>query len=113
LPIESNALGRDCKLETVDDIWNEIFWFITERLPALKKLDQTKKREITLGQELWINQFFDSNYILEPWMIDLISLVNTSMTSGIPIATSLMDCPVLVLDYNNIITDEIIAIRNF
>ena len=61
---------------------------------------------ISLGKDLWANQFYKPEYICEDWMFELIEDVNLSIMMDIPIAPNLKDCPVLISDYYEIIKEE-------
>ncbi len=103
----SNAIqDKERRFETVGDIWDELLWFVLEKIPELEG-------DITTGQYLWLEQFYDSSYIVENWMFELILNVNTSIDADIPIASSLMECPVRYVHYYSIVKNEINAIRAF
>ena len=123
LPFSCNAFSKKLDYKTVDDIWKELIWFCTKEYPKAKKRrdaaikdaqnDKTGKKKIPLpismGKDLYYNQFFKSEYICEDWMYELIEDVNLSIIMNIPIAPNLEDCPVLISDYYGIIKEEIMA----
>lgn len=114
LPNELNAINGKRYFETEEDIWDELLWFVNEKLPELDNLRKSQKKDlISIGQELWLNQFFDANYITRDWMYELINIVNISLDAEIPIASSVLDCPVNLAYYYSIIKQELIAIGKF
>ncbi len=77
-----------------------------EKIPTLEG-------EISTGQYLWLEQFYDSDYIVENWMFELIDLVNTSIDANIPIASDVQSCPIRLYQYYSIIKQELTAIGDF
>ncbi len=106
VPFESDAIQGKRTFETVDDIWDELLWFVLEKIPTLEG-------NISTGQYLWLEQFYDSSYIIESWMFELIDIVNTSIDADIPIASDIQNCPIRSYQYYSIIKNEIAAIRDF
>ncbi len=107
LPFKSSAIqDKERTFETVDDIWDELLWFVNKKIPELEG-------NISTGQYLWLEQFYDSSYIIENWMFELITMVNTCMSANIPISSDLLSCPVMLADYFPIIKEELNSIGNF
>ena len=77
-----------------------------EKIPTLEG-------EISTGQYLWLEQFYDSSYIVEGWMFELIDLVNTSIDANIPIASDVQNCPARSYQYYSIIKQELTSISEF
>ena len=108
LPFKSNAWEKkEQKFKTEEDIWDRLLWFVNKRLP---ELNAKRKKKISIGQELWYGQFYDSKYIVENWMFELVQIVNTCLDMDIPVSIDLMSCPIRMIDYYSIIKQEIIEI---
>ena len=110
LPFKSNAWRKkEQRFETKEDIWNRLLWFVNTKYPELQK---TRDKKISIGQELWYGQFYDSKYIIEAWMFELIQDVNTCIDLDIPVSVDLMNCPIRMVYYYSAIKQEIMAIGN-
>ena len=111
LPFKSNApVSGEREFETEADIWDEVNAFC-DHIPKLNK-GRKDGKQITVGQELYYNQFCHHKYLTEEWMFNLVYDINNSMALEIPIASNLQDCPIRIEDYGAFIKEEIQAIRN-
>ncbi len=129
LTFTANAYSGEREYKTEEDIWKELIWFVDNEYPklkrernraikaankkAIKKPETEIPKSISIGQDLWTNQFCHSKYIVDEWMYDIIEEVLLSLSANIPIAPNVQDCDILAADYYSIIQEELIAVEAF